>query len=100
MGEIISEEEYFDEKNGILYSVDSFIRSRKEPSVFNGMVNVEKFKITIERIEEPDEVIIQRCREMYNKEKNMHNRDSIIKYLDSRFGDGRKLLHSKNDKEM
>ena len=58
-----------------------FLGSRKEPDCFNGMVMVKKFKITVEEIKEPEEVILERLEKLYrNNNKNMLNRKSINDY--------------------
>lgn len=49
-----------------------------EPSVFNGTVNVERFRVTIERIEEPEDVLKGRLNDLLNQrghiDKNKHVR--------------------------
>ena len=44
-----------------------------EPSCFNGMVRVTKFRVTIEEVPEDDEVIRERLRKMYAECTNHHH---------------------------
>jgi hypothetical protein len=39
----------------------------KEPYSFNGQVNVKRYRITVEEIEEPREVLLERLRELWRK---------------------------------
>jgi hypothetical protein len=49
-------------------------RLRKdEPSVWNGVVSVEKYRVTIEKIEEPVEVIHERLRKLWRECTNFHH---------------------------
>lgn len=43
------------------------------PSCFNGIVRVEKFKITIEKIEEPKEVYQERLQKLWEESDNHHH---------------------------
>lgn len=45
----------------------------KEPSAFNGVVRVEKYRVTIEKVEEPVEVIQQRLEELWATCDNHHH---------------------------
>lgn len=47
--------------------------TKPEPSCFNGMINVEKYKITIEKIKEPAEVVCARIQKLWDENDNMHN---------------------------
>jgi hypothetical protein len=44
-----------------------------KPTCFNGYVSVRKYKITIELIDEPVEIIQDRIKELYNKSTNHHD---------------------------
>lgn len=44
-----------------------------EPFVWNGLVGVEKYRITCERIEEPKKVIAARLQDLWEKCDNHHN---------------------------
>jgi hypothetical protein len=46
---------------------------QEEPSCFNGIVRIRKFKITIEEIEEPKEVLVERLRKLWRESDNMHH---------------------------
>lgn len=46
---------------------------QKEPSAFNGNVRVEKYRITIEKIEEPIEVIHERLEKLWRECDNWHH---------------------------
>lgn len=43
------------------------------PDVFNGFCSVRKYRITVELIDEPIEIIHQRIQELSDKSKNMHH---------------------------
>lgn len=45
----------------------------KEPSCFNGSVNVEKYEITIVKIEEPKEVYKERLQKLWDECDNHHH---------------------------
>lgn len=58
------------------HSLDSLDLDRlrvPEPTVFNCWVRVERYKVTIERIEEPKEVLAQRLADLYKKTDNHHH---------------------------
>ena len=59
---------------------------KKEPSSFNGMINVQKYKLTIELVEEPKEIIIERIKKLYEEETNWHNKDALNLYCIRNFG--------------
>lgn len=52
------------------YHVESM--TKKEPSCFNGIVSVRKFRITIEVVDEPVEVIQERIRKLKRESTNYH----------------------------
>jgi hypothetical protein len=76
--------EFFD--SGLPHWTLDNLKRRNEPSSFNCMVNVRRFKLTVELIDEPDEVLIERCKELYKKENNWHNRGSINNFTDKLIG--------------
>lgn len=45
----------------------------KDPSAFNGEVRIKKFKVTIEPIEEPNEVYCQRIQQLWDYCDNHHH---------------------------
>ena len=49
----------------------------KEPSCFNGTVEVRKYKVTVELVEETDEVIRERIQLMWDKIDNHHHRTPL-----------------------
>lgn len=49
-----------------------------EPSCFNGMVRVTRRRVTVEEIEEPVEVIQERLRKLWFKNKNHHNTHVLV----------------------
>ena len=57
------------------YDICNFIQN--EPSAFNGFVNVIKYKITIEEIKEPIEVIQERLENLWVECDNWHNWDVL-----------------------
>ena len=52
--------------------------TQNEPSCFNMMVRVEKYKITVEKIEEPLDIIHKRLEKLWIEEKNYHNYAPLI----------------------
>jgi hypothetical protein len=50
-----------------------------EPSCFNGMVRVEKYRVTVEKVEEPADVIHARLRKMWDECDNSHHREPLIR---------------------
>lgn len=83
--------EVFSETENI-YGIAEAKRVNVEPSSFNGLVRVRKFKITVEEIEEKDEIIIERLKtlrreEMNSKYCNWHNITAIDKYFKQTFGE-------------
>lgn len=52
---------------------------RWEPSVINGVVRFRKYRVTIEEIEEPVEVLQERLIKMWEECDNMHHMDSLQK---------------------
>ena len=61
--------ETFNELKG--YTISQL--TKKEPSCFNGMVDIEKYKVTIEKIEESKEVYRERLQKMWDECDNHHN---------------------------
>ena len=61
-------------------------QSMKEPSAFNCQTRVRRVKVTLEKIEESEEIIINRLKELYAKETNWHNKSSMDKYCKEEFG--------------
>ena len=49
------------------------------PDVFNGFCSVRKYKVTVELIDEPIEVIHQRIQELNDKSKNIHDWEPLRK---------------------
>ena len=47
--------------------------TQKEPSCFNGSVSVVRYRVTIEVIKEPVEVLQERVRKLWRETKNMHH---------------------------
>lgn len=46
---------------------------RNKPSVWNGVANVERYRITVERVDEDPAVIHQRILELWDTSDNMHH---------------------------
>lgn len=44
---------------------------QQEPSVFNGMCRIRKYRITIEEIPEENEVLVQRLLNIWNRRKEL-----------------------------
>lgn len=49
------------------------LREQREPSCFNGIVEVVRYRVSVERIEEPDEVIRARIGALWNASDNHHH---------------------------
>lgn len=49
-----------------------------EPSAFNGWVRVERYRITVEKIEEPIEVIHQRLEQLWLECDNWHHWEPLL----------------------
>lgn len=58
-------------------SSHSFRSLSPGPGVGNGDVWVYRFRVTVERIEEPAEVILERMVEMFRGETNHHRREAL-----------------------
>jgi hypothetical protein len=48
-----------------------------EPTCFNGIVSIVKYKITVEEIEEPKEVYEERLQKLWDECDNYHHWDSL-----------------------
>jgi hypothetical protein len=44
-----------------------------KPTCFNSFVNYRKYRVTIEEIEEPKEVLIERLQDLWDHSDNYHN---------------------------
>ena len=53
------------------------ILKQKDPSCFNGMVRVRKYKVTVELIDEPLDVIHERIRVLKVMNPNHHNNRAL-----------------------
>ena len=52
---------------------------QREPSCWNGVVSVRRYRITIEEIEEPVEVIAERLRDLWRNSDNYHHYEPLQK---------------------
>lgn len=68
------------------YIIDTFRRvgaweegtlRQNKPSVWNGVVYVEKYRVTITRVDEPKEVIHARLQELWDECDNHHHWDPL-----------------------
>lgn len=57
------------------YQLNNF--KRDKPSCFNGIVNIHRYKITVELIEEPQEVLENRLQELWDNSKNYHDYEPL-----------------------
>lgn len=55
------------------------------PTVFNGLVRVERYRVTVERIEEPEEVIKERLQELL-AQKGHIDKNKQVRKAASRLG--------------
>ena len=53
--------------------------TRNEPSVFNGVVEVKRFCVTVEEIQEPEEVICARLQRLWDENENLHNSRDLLR---------------------
>ncbi len=51
----------------------------EHPTCFNGNVNFRKYKVTIEPIEEPNEVLAERIQKMWDECNNHHHVEPLRK---------------------
>ena len=57
------------------YEIGSMTRNC--PTCFNGSVEVKRYRVTIEEIEEPDDVIRERLQKLWDECNNYNNRDPL-----------------------
>jgi|LGVE01.1.fsa_nt_gb hypothetical protein len=50
---------------------------QEEPSCFNGMVRVVKYRVTVEMVEESKEIIWLRLKKLWDECSNMHHRNPL-----------------------
>lgn len=50
---------------GVPWGIDTLAAGHTEPSYFNGVVTVERYRVTVEKLEEPVEVIQERIRQLW-----------------------------------
>jgi hypothetical protein len=53
--------------------------TQNEPSCFNGMVRVEKYRVTVEKVQEPVEVVRARLQKMWDECDNHHHREPLAR---------------------
>lgn len=58
-------------------SYEAMNLKQDEPSCFNGMVRLKKYKVTIEEIDEPIEVYKQRLQKMWEACDNHHHYEPL-----------------------
>ncbi len=54
-----------------------FFLKKEKPSAFNGFVEVEKYRITVEKIVESKEVYAERLQKLWDECDNMHHWNPI-----------------------
>lgn len=59
--------------------------TQNEPSCFNGMVRVKKYRVTIEEVAEFDSVIISRINKLWRECNNSHHL-SVLRDYSKKFG--------------
>jgi hypothetical protein len=60
-----------------LSSFDLSNLTQTEPSCFNGKVNIDKYIVTFEKIEEPNEILCERLQKIWDKCDNFHHWNPI-----------------------
>lgn len=58
---------------------------RDEPSCFNGVVSVRKYRVTVELVDEPDEAIRERIQKLWDECDNSHHWDPL-RYAAKEYG--------------
>jgi len=58
----------------------------KEPSSYNRLVRIKKYKIIVEKISEPVNIYKERLKDLYSKEDNYHNKEALNEYSQKLFG--------------
>lgn len=59
-------------------SIPSYLATDSKPDSFNGRVHLERYRVTVEKIEEPIEAIHERLREIFAKVKGTRNADAVL----------------------
>lgn len=54
-------------------SYEQSVLQKKDATCFNGMVNIHKYKVTIEPIEEPKEILAERLQKLWDECDNLHH---------------------------
>lgn len=57
-----------------------------EPCAWNGVARVYRFRVTVERVEEPAEVVLARMVALYRATENSHERETLRSEAHRRFG--------------
>lgn len=60
------------------YQINDLIQ--KNPSCFNSEIRVKKYKIIVEEIEEPDSIIRERIKKLWDECDNWHHWEPLKKY--------------------
>lgn len=58
------------------YILGELERANK-PSCFNSVIRIAKYKITVEKIEEPIEILQARLQELWDTSENWHHGDAL-----------------------
>jgi hypothetical protein len=53
--------------------------TQDEPSCFNGIVRVERYRVTVEKVQEPVEAIRARLQKLWDECENHHNREPLLR---------------------
>lgn len=56
---------------------------KQEPSAFNGQVSFRKYRVTVEVIDEPNEVLAERLEKLWLECDNMHHWEPLRKAAES-----------------
>lgn len=57
--------------------------TQNEPSCHNGSIRVRKFRVTIEPIDEPNEIIAERLQALWDTSDNHHEYEPLRRYAKS-----------------
>lgn len=60
-------------------SYSSMNLTQDKPSCFNSMVRVRKYRVTVELIDEPIDVIRARIQKLWDESRNIHHAEPLLK---------------------
>lgn len=52
--------------------------TEKHPSCFNGKVSIKRYRVIIEEVKEPKEVLAERLQKLWDECSNIHHRQPLL----------------------